>query len=375
MFKKLWIGVGVVLAAALAAPFAASDDPKGPKDPKDPKNPDRRAAEGRVLVFGDGAARFNVMRDSSSGVATFRLADPSVKIASAPVVEVTTDSGPRTLTLVEVSGQTGTWTLTDEIVRSERIDGTMRVVVDGKTYTAPLATVWTVGPAGPGVPRWAARHGGRVVELADCGIGVELVQDAAAGTLRVYEVEGIKLVEAPVITLVETTGPSTVTLTKMDGDSAWIATNEVFKTQNVTGRIKVSMNGKPCEAPLTIVETASATRGGEIVVIEGGPRFEVVRDPTAGFVTFYALDESSVFDDPMVVMNVSGAPKTFTLIRVENEPRAWRLSSFDSKSALDGTLRVSVSGKPLETRLHLFADKNDKNEKHEKHEKHDKKAK
>ena len=352
-YKKVWIGAALLIVAPFVARLAPADDPKNPKGP----DRDRPKAEGRVLVFGDGAARFNVTRDTTTGIATFSLADPSVKIASAPVVEVTTASGPKTLTLVPVSGQTGSWTLSDEIVRTERIDGTMRIVVDGKTYTAPLATVWVSESSAPAIPKWVARHGGRVIELTDCGIGVELVQEQATGTLRVYEVDGVTLGEAPVITLTETTGPSTVTLTKMDGDSAWVATNEVFKTANVTGRIKVTLNGKPCEGPLAIMPAGGAMHGGEIVVIESGPRFEVVRDPAAGFVTFYSLDETAVIENPAVVMTVNGAPKTYTLTRVEGEDRAWRLTGFDTKtSALDGTLRVSVSGKPMETRLHLFSE-------------------
>src|SRR5262245_38070728 len=211
-YRKFWVGAGLAIAVALAARMAPADDPKNPK------SPDRSSSGGRVLVFGEGAAKFNVTRDATSGVATFRLVDPAVKITSAPVVEINTTSGPKSLTLVAAADQPGTWTLSDEIVRSDRIDGTMTVIVDGRTFSAPLATVWVVEGAGPAIPKWVARHGGRVVELTDCGIGVELVQDATAGTLSVYEVEGVTLAEAPVITLAETTGPSsTLTLVKKDG--------------------------------------------------------------------------------------------------------------------------------------------------------------
>ena len=42
-----------------------------------------------------------------------------------------------------VEGQPGSWYWANDAVKAERFDGSMRVIVAGKTYTSPLTTVWT----------------------------------------------------------------------------------------------------------------------------------------------------------------------------------------------------------------------------------------
>jgi hypothetical protein len=130
--------VTAAMAAMLVGGSIASADEKEGKD-QAPEAP----ASARVLVFGDGAARFHVERDVSAGRMVFRVADPSVKIENPPVIVATTESGAREIVLTPVAGEPGTWIWTDETVKAERFDGTMRVVVAGRTYTSPLTTVWT----------------------------------------------------------------------------------------------------------------------------------------------------------------------------------------------------------------------------------------
>jgi hypothetical protein len=334
-----------IAALSLGASFANADD-KAPA-------PDTRA---RVLVFGDGAARFNVERDATAGRMTFRVADPALKIDSAPVVVMTTDSGPKEVTLTAVDGQPGTWVWAGEPVRAERFDGNMRVVVAGKTYTSPLTTVWTTEAVSGGYSKepvaFRARYGGRVLTLPACGASVEVVQDPATGTLTIYSFEDVVVTEAPVVTVTETKGPATVTFTKVEGkNGVWMAKNEYFKTTTTSARIRLLVNGKPCEAPLVY----GSGHGGQMVTVNGGPSFEVVHDPKLG-TTFYAVDETFdgkayTIENPKFVYGT----RTYDLTPVEGEPRAWRLVGLDTagSDARDGQLNFTLFGKTLSTRLGL----------------------
>jgi hypothetical protein len=201
----------------------------------------------RVLVFGDGAARFNVERDASAGRMTFRLADPALKLERAPMILMTTEGGPQEIMLTAVEGQPGAWYWSNDAVKAERFDGSMRVIVAGKTYTAPLTTMWTSEAIAH-----KARYGGRLLALSDCGASVEIVQDPSTGTLTIYSFDDVVVTEAPVITVTESKGPTTVTLTRVEGrNGAWVTTNDSFKTATTSARIRLLVNGKPCEAQLT----------------------------------------------------------------------------------------------------------------------------
>lgn len=346
---KFPIACSAALAAALfCAPFASADDqagaPSAPPVPSAPSAP-TAAPKARVLVFGDGAARFSVDRDATAGRMTFRLADPAVKVESAPVIVMTTDAGPREVVLTSVDGQPGVWVWTNDSVKAARFDGTMRVVVAGKTYTSPLTTVWT--------SEATARHGGRILALTDCGASVEVVQDPATGTLTIYSFEDVVVTEAPVITVTESSGPATYTLTRVEGSNGvWVTKQNAFKTRTTSARIRLLVNGKPCEAPLVY----GTSRGGQTVVVEGGPSFEVVRDAKDGAYTFYAVDETVggkvyTVEHPTVVVD----GKTYDLTPVQGEPRAWRLVGLDAagSDARDGQLNITLFGKTLSTRVGL----------------------
>jgi len=131
-----------------------------------------------------------------------------------------------------------------------------------------------------------------------------------------------------VITVTESEGPSTVTLTRVAGkDGVWTSTHKTFKTTLTSARIRLLVNGKACEAPLTF----GSSRGGQLVTVAGGPTMEVVHDPKAGHYTFYAVDETIngkaySIENPTVVYG----DRTYTLTRVEGEPRAWRLVGLDT---------------------------------------------
>ena len=348
---KFSIAFPAAFAAMLVGgSFAFADEVSKPPAPPAEKqaNPPVVKAKGRVLLFGegDGATRFHVERNAADGRMTFRQADPSMRI-DAPVILMKTDSGPREVTLVADQGQPGVWVWSHDAVKADRFDGSMRVVVAGKTYTSLLGPVWTSETS------WAPRYGGRILELSDCGAGVEIVQDPATGTLTIYSFEEVIVTEAPVITVKETSGPTTVTLTKVAGKpGVWVTKHERFKTTTTSATIRVLVNGKPCEVPLTY---GPAGRGGQMVTVDGGPGFEVVYDSKAGYYTFYEVEETYngkpyTIEKPTVVYN----GRTYPLTRVEGE-RAWRLVGLDTagSDARDGQLNFTLFGKTLSTRLGL----------------------
>jgi len=329
------------IAALVLVPSVASAEDRADR----PASPVVVDAKGRVLVFGDGAARFHVQRDVSAKRMTFRSADPALHLESAPVVVMNTADGPREVTLTAVEGQSGVWVWSDEAVATERFDGSMRVIVAGKTYTSQLAPVWTAEQIR------AARYGGRVLALADCGASVEVVQDMATGTLTIYSFEDVVVTEAPVITVTAANGPTKVTLTKVASkNGVWVTTHETFRTPTTKATIRLLVNGRPCEASLVY----GATRGGRLLAVDGGPNFEVVHDSKAGHYTFYAVDEmyngkAYTVENPTVVMN----GRTYNMTRVEGEPRAWRLAGLDTagSDSRDGQLNFTLFGKTLSTRL------------------------
>jgi hypothetical protein len=344
---RLAFALPAALAAVASVLFVTSVASADDKD-KSPATPPAKA-KARVLVFGDGVTRFNVERDRTAGRMTFRLADPAMRIERAPVVVMTTESGPQEVTLTAVEGQPGAWLWTSDSVKAERFDGSMRIVVGGRSYTSPLTSVWTTDV--PVVLK--PRHGGRVLPLTDCGASVEVVQDPATGTLTIYSFENVVVTEAPIVTITESKGPTTLILTKVEGkDGVWMARNETFRTSTTSARIRLLVNGKACEAPLVY----GSARGGQIVTVTGGPSFEVVRDPNAGAYTFYATDETIdgkpyTVENPVVVIH----DRTYPLTRVEGEPRAWRLIGLDSdgSDSRDGQLNFTLFGKTLSTRLGL----------------------
>jgi hypothetical protein len=326
-----------------AAPRAFADDVK---------------ADGRVVVFGDNVAKFNVSTDTTGGTMTFRLADPSVKIASAPVVVLQTESGPKEVTLTAVEGQPGTWRLSHELVRSRDFRGSMKIVVDNKPYTADLVVAGTAAvPATE--TRWVARHGGSLLQFSDCGASVEAVQDPATGTITIWSPDDVKIVDAPVVMVSTTTekkGPETITFTRVAGEAnAWRVTSPVFKTTTYSAKLRLMVNGRPCETNLAL-----APHGGSIVTVEGGPRFEVVRDASTSAYTFYALDEqingkAYTIENPQVVVTTAEGPRTVTLVPVPGEQRAWRLAGLDAgiREPGDARLRFTLFGRSLETNVGL----------------------
>ena len=101
---------------------------------------------GHVLVLGDDAPALEMKRDLSTGLVSFWLiqkkgdtfADAGVTVTEPPTVEIVTASGPKTVKLTAVDGQTNAWTVTDPVFVDKKIDGTVKVMIDGKAYTTKL---------------------------------------------------------------------------------------------------------------------------------------------------------------------------------------------------------------------------------------------
>ena len=332
------------LAAVLfSASFATAEDNVDP--PVAPVT----VKKARVLVFGDGVAQFHVERDVAARRMTFRQADPALRLDGAPVVVVSSPTGPKEVALMAVEGQPGVWTWSHEAVATTRFDGTMRVVVAGKPYTSPLASVWTRARAACR----AARYGGRLMALPDCGAEVEVVQDLRTGTLTIYSFEDVVVTEAPVLTVTQDGGPAEITMTRVAGkDGVWVTKHELLRTTTTKAHIRLLVNGKPCETPLVY----ASNRGGHLVRVTDGPSLEVVRDAQGGTTTFYAVDETYngkpyTVENPTVVIG----GRTYQMTPVAGEPRAWRAVGLDTagSDATDGQLNFTLFGKTLSTRLGL----------------------
>ena len=300
------------------------------------------AKDGRLLVFAEGAPRLRVVHDPSNARLVFRMDEGSPALVQAPVVLLKTDTGTQEVVLKPIADKPGQWFMTHDLLRRERYDGDVRIVVGEKTYTTSLLP----RPIAPPAPR----HSGRVLAFDACGAYAEIVQDAATGTLTVYSFDDVKIVEAPVVTVTETRGPAQVTFVAVEGQpGVWRVVHPSFKTTTINGRMRLLVNGKPCEASL---------RGGRVFTVAGGPRFEVVTNPTTHESTFYALDDTwngkeYVIENPQVVFPGEPQPRVVTLTRVEGEPRAWRLVGLGAnvREPFDGTFRFTLLGKTLETRL------------------------
>ncbi len=367
--SRWFLGAAAVFALAGGGIAVADEPPYGNPNPPmpnpnpPPANPDRPAppapAAAHVLVFGDDVARFTVTHDRSKGQLTFHLLDPNVKIESAPVVIINQPNAqPRKVTLTAVASTTNTWTLSEPILFQDdpKFNGSMDIVVAGKTVSAPLVrSVWMTTDE----VRWVAKHGGRVIAFADCPAHIEVVQDARAGTLLLYPLDGTVLTEAPIVQVnAKTANAGMVTVTKVEGQTGvWMASGPDLKNEKLDGSLRIHLAGMPCDAPLL----APAPIVGNIVTVVGGPRFEIVRDDSLNAFEFVALDETLdgrpvVIENPQIVLASDAGPRVLTLTAVEGKPRAFRLTGFvPVQTGTEATLRFTMNGKTLSTGVRLTA--------------------
>jgi hypothetical protein len=319
---------------AFAAPAAAEDV--------------RVTADGHVIVFDGNPTRLRVKHDRAGGRLIFHPAEANMVLRDAPVVVLKTETGPHEATLVPLSSEPGAWVLTHASLRGEAFDGTVRIMADGKTYTAPLAVATTKTVVKVPAPRYQ----GRVIAFNDCGMYAELVQDPATGTVMLYSFDDMPIATAPTYAVVSGDRSTDLAFVAVEGKTGvWKVVHPSFRTANVSGKVLISHNGKSCYA---------FVRGGQIVTVPNGPRFEVVYDRTGQAATFYALDETYdgrpyVVEQPTFVYQTTSGPRTVVLTPVQGEPRAWRAAGIDAGVMRpgDAMLRFSLGGRSLETRLGL----------------------
>jgi hypothetical protein len=190
-----------------------------------------------------------------------------------------------------------------------------------------------------------------VITFPECQASLEIVQDAATGSITIYSFEDVRIVEAPVLTITETKGPMTAKVTPVEGQpGVWKVTHEALKTETISGRIRVLINGRPCETSL---------RGGRIITVEGGPSWEIVQADAPGTWRFYAVEETIagkpyVVENPQVIVTTAEGPRTVTLTPVEGEPRAWELVGLGADvEPTDARFQFTLFGKTLHTNIGL----------------------
>lgn len=102
---------------------------------------------GRILRLGGADALFLEMQhDAKAGTVTVFLVEPknetyadsSAAFAEAPVLEVVTATGKKSLTLGRVEGVRNAWSAKDPLLEVEALEGTIRVKIVDKTYEAKL---------------------------------------------------------------------------------------------------------------------------------------------------------------------------------------------------------------------------------------------
>jgi hypothetical protein len=336
----------VAAAASLAWPSAArADDGTRPQSPTEPTG----ARTTKVTLLGEGpnAMRFQVLRDRAAGRMTFRLLDRRAKLGLPPVAIVQSATGPREIPLVAVDGSTDSWTLTDALAKAETFDGTLRVMVDGKPLTGPIVVssgeVEAATPAAVEGPP----HGGRWIVFDECNLMMEAVQDFETGTITFYG--SGKLDRPPAVTISEGGGVTKSESAPIEGKTGvWKFTSSAFKRRDAIARVRILVDGRGCEAALTI-----PPHGGRILVVADGPQIEVVRTD-AGAVRFFVLEDRIgerpfVVENPSLVTTTAEGDRMLALTAVRGETRAWEIAKLDVTGTAPLRLRFTNGGRVVET--------------------------
>jgi hypothetical protein len=330
---------------ALVAPSPAhADDGTRPQPQTEPTG----AGSTRVTVLGEGAnaMRFNVLRDRARGRLTVRLLDRRARLGLPPVVVLRTAQGVRELPLTAIEGETDAWFLADDLAKAEAFDGTLRVMVEGKPVTGPIVVAT---PENTVVP---PPHGGRWVAFDECGFVMEVAQDFESGTLVFYGPSGVRIDRPPAVTITEGGGVTMSEAAVVEGKQVtWKFSSSAFKKRDTIARVRVLVEGRACEASLSI-----PPHGGRIVIVAGGPQIEVVRADT-GALRFFVLEDRIgekpfVVESPAVFVTTAEGDRSLPLTAIQGEARGWEIVHFDSPVANGKVrLRFTNGGKIVDTDL------------------------
>jgi hypothetical protein len=114
------------------APTAAHEEHKAPHG-------------GEILELGEEDAHLEMVHDGAAGTLTVYVLDKDVKTPiaiAAPTVTVRTKDGnkevPATAVNAGADGNADTWKMTHDALKSDPLDGRIRVTIRGKPYQVPL---------------------------------------------------------------------------------------------------------------------------------------------------------------------------------------------------------------------------------------------
>jgi hypothetical protein len=119
--------------AKKAAPAAAHEEHKAPHG-------------GEILELGEEEAHIEVIHDPKAGTLTLYIYGKNLETpaaVAAPTILLATPAGPKELTPTALDAKTGqttatSWTLNDALLKSDPLDGRVRVTINGKQFQTPL---------------------------------------------------------------------------------------------------------------------------------------------------------------------------------------------------------------------------------------------
>ncbi len=211
-------------------------------------------------------------------------------------------------------------------------------------------------PAAAAPPVAAApAHGGRILTLCDSSF--ELVHDMASGTCTIYALPGPApapaISSAPLLVLPGAAGPREVPMTSVQGTpGSWQIRDDDLKGPLTDAKVRMTIGGRSCEAPLMGVPTLPLTLGeGDAAV-----RFEMVHDAREATLFFAAIETPGkplpVLEAPFVLLTTDAGPRRVALVAVEGRANAWRVADEALRApSVSGSFGLTVAGKPLEAPL------------------------
>ena len=246
----------------------------------------------------------------------------------------------------------------------------------------------------------AGTHGGSIVVLGAAQNRFEVLQDSSLGKVTVWSVaqpsSPLAVAQAPVIKLQD---GRELTLVAIPGETgAWAVTDDSFRGRALAGNLMIRSSDRWETATLTLpassddaalaragsdnpapapragdgtapapspstpaVPTAwtepAAAHGGHILAACGGA-FEFVRDAATGKATLYLLPQgatrAALDSDPVLtIKSATGDTRTLPMTAIAGSTNAWEVTVdvFRGDATPDGTVKVSMSGRPCELNL------------------------
>jgi hypothetical protein len=385
---------------AFASPGAASaDDVAAP--------PAAPSHGGRILDFGDGRTRAEVVHDASLGTFTvYGLPSAQAPGAAVPVsgsmcggrmasraanvpVLVLRDGGTsRTVHAIQVAGDRGVWRFDDPALRNANVDASLRIAGRDGPLEASFGAAAVV-PEGTAAPRegWAERRGPMFLSTASGRF--ETVHDGEAGTITVVARTPanamLELERAPTLALRLPSGEKSLTLERVEGRAGtWRVQAEELKGALPLGTLRVDVDGRREEAQLissgdALPTPASAEAppaadpmregpvparlrsSGVVVLADGMVRLKVTPSPTGDSLTLEPLSSRDAralgTATPEIVLSGSEGERALRATALADRSEGWTVNDPAILSARgEMRVRVTIEGKTHEAPLVLSND-------------------